>query len=266
MNLTCDNVTFQGSTRHASSVQHTTRRPRYSSPEGADRADNKKYNEDGDSFEKKKISPRETARIQRRRRGHVNRLIGFMLAASMAGGGVAIMNATKGPEPNFITQDHSIVEISDFTGVNPDVLLYANGLQKGDNLPEEIIVPTEISPWQAKIDALETKVQDKSISVAEYEAIKSELDTLYKKQDLQTETAKVYEDDKYAYIVPNEDINVEELKERFGIEDGVVVNNNNISYTCEQYDDGSSYKNYTTSRIEAGEIIKVPIGEINKLG
>ncbi len=232
----------------------TARRP--SNHRTTDR--NARYNEHGDSFKRsrpaaKKHKVSNAAKLS----------IGLSAALALIIAHEASTIAQPKPA-SMPTNGHSISEIAEFTDV-PDTLLYQlNDIKEGEKTPDTLIVPEKYEAYEDKIDEIITKLQDDNISAEERASLSIKLGELQEKQNLQNEVAQVYKNCDKAYIVPNASIAYEELKDTFNIPDGEIIKYNDISSGEYKGDEtGCTYIDYTNSAADEGEIIEIPLSDIN---
>lgn len=243
MDSISNNVSFEGKYETERNYKSGTR-PRHIGHNNSRHSTNpnRVYNSDGDSYEpkkdsvyyRKKAQAKKIAQMKKEQKAKI--LLATILSALTVGGSAAGINAIqtnqKEPDAGFYTNNHSIVEVSDFTGIPSHIIAAANkdaNVEK--NLPEKIVMPTKLEENNDDVD--------------------------------------IYTDGKYAYIEPLHDISMEDLKNELGIKDGVIRNyNNNISYTYASENTASgdcvSYKDYTDSNAANGSVVKVPIKELNQ--
>lgn len=243
MDSISNNVTFEGKYQTERNYK-TGARPRHIGHNNSrhSTSPNRVYNSDGDSYEVKKDSvyyrkqahQKKIAQMKKEQKAKM--FVAMLLSALTVGGSAAGINAVqanqKEPDAGFYTNNHSIVEVSDFTGTPSRVIMAANkNIDAGKNLPEKIVMPTKLEENSDNVD--------------------------------------IYTDGKYAYIEALHDISMEDLKNELGIGDGVIRNNNNdVSYTYASEHTASgdcvSYKDYTNSSAAKGNVVKVPIKELNQ--
>lgn len=232
----------------------TARRP--SNNRTADR--NARYNEHGDSFKKSRPA------AKKHRVSNAAKL-SMGLSAALALIIAHEASTLAQPKPTSMpTNGHSISEIAEFTDV-PDSLLYQiNDLQEGEKTPDTLIVPEKYEAYEDEINEIITKLQDENITNEERASLSTKLGELQEKQNLQNEIAQVYKNCDKAYIVPNASITYEELKDTFNIPDGEILKYNDISSGEYKGDEtGCTYIDYTNSATNEGEIIEVPLSDIN---
>ena len=83
------------------------------------------------------------------------------------------------------------------------------------------------------------------------------------KQEYMDSIATVYTDGEKIYYTIKEDINVEDFKKAFDIEDGAL--RDQVRYTWGEPDElGHSPKDYTTATLEEGKTIVLKENKINK--
>lgn len=153
-------------------------------------------------------------------------IIGAVAMLQALGIGKLALNQITPQE--FDTMGNSIVEVADFCDVDPRAIALINGLEADEDV-DKIIMP--------------------------------------EKMDIENDLAEVYtyKGSKYAYIIPKEEgITAEELKEAFGIEDGVLRKYNDLSYSWgidEDVEVHRGYRDYTGATIPY-EGVRVPLSAL----
>lgn len=217
-----------------------------------------RYNEHGDSFK------RNHPAAKKHRVSNAAKL-SMGLSAALALIIAHEASTLAQPKPTSMpTNGHSISEVAEFTDV-PNTLLYKlNDIHEGEETPDTIVVPQKYEACEDEINEIITKLQDENITNEERASLSTKLGELQEKQNLQNEVAQVYKNCNTAYIVPNEEIPYEDIKEAFNIPDGEIIKYNDISSGEYKGDEtGCTYIDYTNSAADKGEIIEVPLGDIN---
>ena len=241
-------------------------------------------NQDGDIADFMATKPKTEAeikkeRLQKRRQAELKRkqaarerlmktIATLMATATIAGGikaGGDYITRFDPASANYDAMNHTIEEVSDWTGVDEKAILIAN--QMGDKTEQvgEIVLPESYSPLEQDISGLQEKLEKGRLTSEERDELQKELDFLKEKQKEQEALGTTYidEDGKFVYIVPNEVTSTETIKDAYGIEDGVLREYNDLSYTWGWNPDvpeHNSYKDYTGSQTSG---VRVPADEIN---
>lgn len=243
-------------------------------------------NSDGDSFtttrqkrpqtsktsSARRTSPRENAASKKQNATNPikSKIIGLALASLIGGGAYGVTNALppSQPDANFDTNNYSLVEIADMTGIDESAIILANGVAIQDEMPDEIVLPQTYTYYGDQIEKLEYSIEFDKLTQKDREDLIAELDEIKEAQAKLDEIATVYvdEDEKWAYIIPNGHVSSETLKDAFGIKDGVIkdYNGSKLSYTWETDNpEYGYYRDYTGSSIPSGGI-KIPLKELGK--
>lgn len=211
----------------------------------------------------------EIRNARKKNRDKKNQMRGFIagvtLAMTLMGGTKAAVNQITAPQENFDAQGRTVAEAADFCDVDSRAIMLANDIADENETINEIILPEKYSVLDEEISKIEERIE--SASGSELEELEEKLAELKERKSIQDELAQVYvvEDGKYAYIIPNESgINSEELKDAFGIDDGVLRKYNDLSYDWgvdTNVEVHQGYKDYTNSTIPK-EGVKVPQEEL----
>lgn len=222
------------------------------------------YNGDGDVVEFKKAASTNPKAVV------TKGIAGVLAAAMLYAGGAKFIDKMTPADPNFNAGSHNVEQVSTLTSVDERAILLANTIDSKEAALGEIVLPTEYEMYSDEISELNEKLQDDKLSDKKKEQCEEKLNDILSKQEKQNELATVYvdSDGKYAYILPKESgIYAEDIKEAFGIKDGVIRNyNSNLEYSWGE--DGTEdmpgyYKDYTYSTIPY-EGIKVPFDSLKK--
>lgn len=182
-------------------------------------------------------------------------------------------------------------------GVSVEELKQANNIDNADNVKagQKITIPLgrqipektntssneNYSYERQKLHYMDIKISDKQAKLTEAKTpvekakIQDEIKALKAKQARQKQIAKMELDENHDYILitVNKDINVEDLKKLFDIEDGAVKAHNKLDFKYMDYGDdvpteleGRQYKDYTRNTIQKGQTIKVKPSEIDNQG
>ena len=203
------------------------------------------------------------------------------------------------PDTITITSGQTLSQIASQYGVTVNELKDANNIKDADNIKagQKITIPIgqesaqksdktenkeDYNYERQKLHYMDLKISDKYAELAEAKTpedkakIQKEINELKAKQAKQKETAKMELDanQDYILITPNKDINVEELKQLFDIEDGAVKSHNELDYQYNYYEgdnlpmelEGRQYKDYSNNTIQKGQTIKVRPSEIDNQG
>lgn len=201
-------------------------------------------------------------------------LSGVAIGGGAVGAGTAIANVPDKPEIGVygeIVDEKQLEYVADLFGTEEDLILAYNGAESVEDLADksQVGVPQLFNPVQDKIDALQEKLYDDSLTVDEQLSIQEEIDALKDKQQTQRDVAWSYQDGKYVYFIMNETINVEEFKKIYGIEDKALRRYNDLDCTYESVSHGpgendSHYKDYTGACLYKGETYKVGVKDFVK--
>lgn len=198
-----------------------------------------------------------------------------------------------------VKSGQTLSQIASQYGVSVSELKEANNITNADNIKagQKITIPIgqqtppasdktseneEMNYERQKLHYMDLKISDKYAELSEAKTadekakIQNEINELKAKQAKQKETAKMELDENQDYILitPNKDINVEELKKLFDIEDGAVKAHNELDYQYNYYEgdnlpmelEGRQYKDYSNNTIQKGQTIKVRPSEIDNQG
>lgn len=195
-------------------------------------------------------------------------IAGVAAAITILGGGKAAVDKIGGPQANFDAQGRTVAEAADFCDVDSRAIMLANDISDETQSIDDIILPEKYNALDKEIEEAQKAVDeaDSAEELQEAEEKLAELQDIKAKQD---ELAQVYvvEDGKYAYIIPNETgISSEDIKDAFGIEDGVLRKYNDLSYDWgvnEEVEVHQGYKDYTGSSIP-DEGVKLPKDELGQ--
>ncbi len=217
-----------------------------------------------DSFEKRpltKAQKAERAKIQRTYRAWANRIIGALAATGIILGGSKIANNMQEPSPNFNAAGHTLEETAQWTDIDPRAISIANDIDNPNMALDEIILPEVYDGLSDEISSLEEKLEDNTITEEETEQLKE----LKDKKEYQDSLASAYSlEDGTVIILPNEyGVSGEEIKDAFGIKDGVLKENNDLYYSWEKDEEGYGYKDYTGHSIPYSGVV-VPECELNR--
>ncbi len=221
---------------------------------------------------KERIQKRKQAEIRRKKAAQqrVKAGIAALITATAIAGGtkgcVSELTKFNPASTNFDALGHTITEVSDWTGVDEKAILLANQLESADEKVDDIVLPESYKPLEESITTLQEKLSQDKLSAEEKEELQQELDFLSAKQKEQDEMGEAYidEDGKFVYIVPNETVAAEAIKDAYGIEDGILKDYNNLSYTWgfdSNLPEDNGYRDYTSSRTSG---VRIPADEINK--
>lgn len=193
-------------------------------------------------------------------------LIGAAAILLLTGGGakaVSTLNYNK-----YDANGKTLSEVCDEFDIDERAILLANSGIEEDEPLDTIKMPEKYDGLEEKISDIEERLESTKLDYAERNMLKSQLNSIKARQDCQHELAQTYlsPNGKYVYIIPNDyGIALEEIKEAFGIKDGVIRDYNNIEdYTWGITPEiGTGYRDYTRS-LTPYEGIKVPVDKLNK--
>ena len=224
-----------------------------------------------EQLRQERLKKRKQAELKRKKAARENFAKGIatlMAVATIAGGAKAGGDYITRFDPasaNYDAMGHTITEVSEWTGVDEKAILIANEMSDANEKVDDIVLPESYKPLEEEISGLKERLEKDKLTSEERAELQEELDFLTAKQQEQEAIGASYidEDGKFVYIVPNEVISAETIKDAYGIEDGVLREYNDLSYTWGWNPDvpeHNSYKDYTGSRTSG---VRVPADEIN---
>ncbi len=172
----------------------------------------------------------------------------------------------EAPYGIVINAEQSYEELAEANDIPLDVMLWANEADNAQTVPKKAIIPTEYDFTKEKRAELEEKIASKKTSAEDMAKYEKELEALNIKKELQDELATVYiNEDEKALIIPNGYVSCEDVKEAFGIKDGVIkkYNGDKLGFTWGVDDfEGRGYKDYTGANVPRSGI-EIPLDKIN---
>ena len=158
---------------------------------------------------------------------------------------------------DYDTCGHTIEEVAEWADIDVEAILLANQITNENTVLDEIVLPESYDPLQEEISALEEKLADDGISDTARTKAEERLSLLLQKQEEQEKIGNTYidEDGKFIYIVTDELTLVEDIKDAYGIKDGVLSEYNDLNYTWGS-DEYGGYKDYTYSKTTG---VRVPV-------
>lgn len=194
-----------------------------------------------------------------------NFMFGTLAAIALIAGGNKVIDNINSPHANFNAQGHSVVEVADFMGIEPEAIMVANdGIETPEQPVYDIVLPERYSPYGEEIAELEYRIENDKLTQSEREELQAQLEELQTKQSEQEKVATAYidSDGKFVYLVPTEDNTpVEDIKDAYDIPDEVVKYYNDIDYFWNSDGEGEGYRDYRSARTPE-EGIKVPYDKI----
>lgn len=172
----------------------------------------------------------------------------------------------EAPYGIVINAEQSYEELAQTNDIPLDVMLWANEADDAQAVPDKAIIPSAYDITEEKRAELEEKIASKKTSAEDMAKYEKELEALNIKKDLQGELATVYvNEDGKALIVPNGYVSCEDVKDAFGIKDGVIkkYNKEKLSYSWGIDDfEGRGYKDYTGAKVPQSGI-EIPLDKMN---
>ena len=168
----------------------------------------------------------------------------------------------EAPYGVVINAQQSYEQLAETTGIPVDVILWANEAKDAQAVPKKAIIPNAYDATKEERAELEEKVTSGEASGKDLE----KLEKLNARKEKQDELATVYVNDNgKVLIIPNDYVSCEELKEAFGIKDGVIkkYNKDKLSYTWGVGGpEGRGYKDYTGASVPKSGI-EIPLSKID---
>ena len=167
----------------------------------------------------------------------------------------------EAPYGVVINAQQSYEQLAETTGIPVDVILWANEAKDAQAVPKKAIIPNAYDATKEERAELEEKVASGEASGKDLE----KLEKLNVRKEKQDELATVYVNDNgKVLIIPNGYVSCEDLKDAFGIKDGVILkyNREELGYTWGVGGpDGRGYKDYTGANVPSSGI-EIPLSKI----
>ena len=226
-----------------------------------------------DSFERTTSTPSRTS-SKKKKSGFTpaQRGLALLLATGgvFGGGYIAGRNAEKAeyfdaPYATMINAQQSYEQIAQTSKMPLDILLWANDAKDASEVPEKVIIPSIYDATAKKRAEICDKLFSEKTSDEDKAKLEEELEELKERKAKQDELATVYvSDNKKVLIIPNDYVSCEELKEAFGIKDGVILkyNREELGYTWGVGGpEGRGYRDYTGASVPR-DGIEIPLSSI----
>ena len=224
-----------------------------------------------DSFERTTSTPSRTSSKKKSKKGGYSPLAKttakILIPVTIFTGGYFIGKDAQrdeymeAPYGIYMNAEQSYEQLSESTGIPLDVILWANEAKDAQAIPKKAIIPNAYDVTKEERAELEEKIASGKGSGKDIEKLEK-LNTRKEKQD---ELATVYVNDNgKVLIIPNDYVSCEELKEAFGIKDGVILkyNREELGYTWGVGGpEGRGYRDYTGASVPR-DGIEIPLSSI----
>lgn len=236
---------------------------------------NTKYNQDGDYLEVQNQRSRKAQDNKKSQHPMLEKMfIGLVKAFAVVlpiemaiAAAISCIASIMPPKPNFDACGNTAAQVEQFTGVDARAILLANKFNADDAL-NEIVLPEKANLFEDEIAEITKKLENKKLTNAERKELEAKLETYQARQAARDALGQLYMDEegKFAYFVPNErGTSAEDVKDAFGIKDGVIRNHNDLDYSWgrdSEHPEYGAYRDYTGSSIPY-KGIKIPLDTVD---